>query len=290
MTTLPPQLIALSSAIIYAAGTLSARVGLEHSNPTTMTLISLLVHTTTLWSIVFFIGGIPKVTMTPIILFTIVGFLLAVIRLLTYTGISKIGAARSAPLRSIHPLFSTLIAIFVLHEEPRAVVISGILLITAGIILISWQPSDRVSTFPRRYVFYPISASILSGIVHPIMRYALSLSNHPLFYAALVGFVSLVTLLGYLATPGIFQQLAWNRKALRPFLMAGLFETLGFLLFSAALSVGSVVFVAPIIGTIPMWVLLGAIVILRNLERVNLRTVLGTCSAVAGTIAISLEG
>ncbi|MDP6559390.1 MAG: hypothetical protein QF619_04620, partial [Candidatus Binatia bacterium] len=84
MTTLPPQLIALSSAIIYAAGTLSARVGLEHSNPTTMTLISLLVHTTTLWSIVFFIGAIPKVTLTPIILFAIVGFLLAVIRLLTY--------------------------------------------------------------------------------------------------------------------------------------------------------------------------------------------------------------
>ncbi len=39
-----------------------------------------------------------------------------------------------------------------------------------------------------------------------------------------------------------------------------------------------------------MWVLLGSVVLLRKLEQVSFRTVIGTCSVVAGTIAVSLGG
>ena len=73
-----------------------------------------------------------------------------------------------------------------------------------------------------------------------------------------------------------------------PFLAAGLFETLGILLVIIALSVGQVVLVSPIVATGPMWVLLGTWLFLRGIERINLRTVLGTASVIAGTIAISL--
>jgi uncharacterized membrane protein len=37
-----------------------------------------------------------------------------------------------------------------------------------------------------------------------------------------------------------------------------------------------------------MWVLLGTWLFLRGIERINLRTVLGTACVIAGTIAISV--
>jgi len=42
-------------------------------------------------------------------------------------------------------------------------------------------------------------------------------------------------------------------------------------------------------ATTPMWVLLGSIVLLRDLEKVTLRTALGTCTVVGGTILLTLN-
>lgn len=51
---------------------------------------------------------------------------------------------------------------------------------------------------------------------------------------------------------------------------------------------GPVVLVAPFIGTTPMWVLIGTVILMRDIEQVNFRTITGTLFTVAGTIAISL--
>ena len=287
---MPPGLIALSSSISYAAGTISARLGMRYSTPVTITCISLVLHTVTLWTTVFLTGGMPEVSTVAVVLFAIVGVLMPVMRLLTYTGIAKIGASRSGSLRSTHPLFSAVIAITVLHEEASRAVIMGTLFVVLGIIFISWQPEERLSSSRRWYVLFPLTASFIAGIVHPMIRYALGISNYPLFFAALVGIVSLLTFVGYLVFLSPSQQPVWNRRALWPFLAAGLFETLGFLLFNTAMAAGPVVFVSPIIATVPMWVLVGSVVFLRKLEQVSFRTVIGTCSVVAGTIAISLVG
>jgi uncharacterized membrane protein len=64
---------------------------------------------------------------------------------------------------------------------------------------------------------------------------------------------------------------------------------MGFLLFSAAVSLGPVVLIAPIMATTPLWVLLGSIVLLRELEKVTFRTALGTFAVVLGTILLALN-
>lgn len=79
----------------------------------------------------------------------------------------------------------------------------------------------------------------------------------------------------------------WYRQAIGPFLLAGIFETLGILLVILALSVGQVVVVSPIVATSPLWILLGTWLFLQGIERLTLRTVVGAIAVVAGTIAIS---
>jgi len=129
---------------------------------------------------------------------------------------------------------------------------------------------------------------VLAGVSHPIRRYALSLANEPLYFAATVGWVSLCWMAGYLLSPFGKERPLWHRQALWPFLIAGSFETLGILLVIVALSAGQVVVVSPIVATSPLWILLGTWLFLRGIEALTLRTVLGAVCVVSGTIAISL--
>ena len=95
---------------------------------------------------------------------------------------------------------------------------------------------------------------------------------------------------GYLLITGRGKRMIWpDRRALRSFVAASLFETVGFLLFSAAVSLGPVVLIAPIMATTPMWVLIGSILLLRDLEKVTWRTAFGSCAVVAGTILLTLN-
>ncbi len=290
MIAIPPQFIALAASLSYALCLVSARRGLHYSNPITVTCVSLIVHTVTLWTAVLITGGIPEVSTPAVLLFVIAGVIQPIIRFFTYTGVEKIGASRSGPLRSTHPLFSTLIAITVLHEQAGLSVLVGTVLVVIGIGLITYQSERRLSMSRWWYVLFPLTAALLAGIAHPIRRYALGISNQPLFFAALVGLVSLFCLIVYLVLPFNRPRLSWNRKALWPFIAAGLAETLGIFLVITALSIGNVVVVSPFVAISPVWVLLGTVIFLRDLERVNARTVIGTCTVVTGTIAISLGG
>jgi drug/metabolite transporter (DMT)-like permease len=285
-----PQLIALASTAVYAAGNLYARVGLVHSTPLIVTLISLVVQTVVVWTILLARGGVPAIDPRALIIFIAVGAVLPIVRLLSYIGIARIGSARSSSLRSTHPFFSAALAISFLGEPAKRHVMLGTLLIVAGIFFTCWEPRQRSADAKPADVLYPLAAAFMSGLIHPSTRYALTVSNQPIAYSAIVGLVSLLCLTGYFLITGQARSVAWpSRSALIPFVTASLLETMGFLLFSAAVSLGPVVLIAPIMATTPMWVLLGSILLLRDLEKVTLRTALGSCAVVAGTILLALN-
>lgn len=166
--------------------------------------------------------------------------------------------------------------------------ILGTVLIVLKVTLISWRSEAQRGLFRLRRVAFPLGAALLAGISHPIRRYALTLANEPLFFAATVGLVSLFWMGAYLLSPFATEQPVSHRQAIGPFVMAGILETLGILLVIVALSVGHVVIVSPIVATSPLWILLGTALFLRGIESLTLRTVLGALCVVSGTIAISL--
>jgi drug/metabolite transporter, DME family len=285
---IPPQLIALAAALSYATSGISARRGLRYSTPITVTLISVTIHALGLWSVLLLRGGVPRVSLWVLFLFFITGTLQPLIRVFTYAGIFYMGAARGTAVRGSHPLFSTTIAILFLGENPSLPVILGTVLIVGGVTLISWRSEAQRASFRLWHVAFPLGAALLAGISHPIRRYALILANEPLYFAATVGLVSLFWLGGYLLSPLARDRPVWHRQAIGPFLMAGVFETLGILLVIVALSAGQVVIVSPIVATSPLWILLGTALFLRGIENLTIRTVLGAICVVSGTIAISI--
>jgi DME family drug/metabolite transporter len=283
-----PQILALITSICYAGALICSRLGLKYSTPTTVTIVSILVQNLVLWTAVFVLTGIPSVSWIPVSLFAIVGVSQLGVRLLAYTGVLKIGASRSSALQSINPLISATIAIVVLKESATAVTIVGTLLVVAGVILVSWKAEKELLSFRWWHLLLPVGAAILSGVNHPIRRYALGLSNEPLFFSAFMGFVTLLAFAAYMTSSSKEPRLVWDRRALWPFVCTGIFETFSIFLIITALSIGPVVVIAPIAATYPVWSLIGAKLFLRDVERIGLKATIGILSVVAGTAAIHI--
>src|SRR5919109_3589628 len=169
-----PQILALITSICYAGALISSRIGLRYSTPTTVTLVSIRAENLLLWTAVFVWTGIPSVSWISVGLFCIVGIFQLGVRLLAYTGVLKIGASRSSALQSINPLISATIALAVLKESVTPLILAGTLLVVAGIVLVSWKAEKELPSFRWWHLLLPLGAACLTGLNHPMRRYALS--------------------------------------------------------------------------------------------------------------------
>jgi uncharacterized membrane protein len=282
------QLFALLTALAFATSNVSVKRGFRYSTPMTATFVSLVIHTLMLWSAVFVSGGIPQVALAAVIAIVITSLLQPAIRHFHYSGIHKLGTSRAVTLRNSYPFLTVIAGIVFLGEPLTALGMIGTLLVVTGIILISWRIDKNIPSFRWAYLFYPIATVLLTTIVHPLRRYALLQSHEPLFFAALVGPVSLLSFAAFYASPACKEKLVWDRRALWPLVVSGVFETLAVLFMLIAFASGPVFIVSPIAATVPIWTMLLAAIFLREVESINLMTVLGTVSVVAGVVAISL--
>jgi drug/metabolite transporter (DMT)-like permease len=283
-----PQAIALLAAISYALSFILSKRGMRYSTPITITFVSLLVQTMVLGAVVLAVTGIPATSAFVFMMFVFAGILQALVRQLTYIGIEKLGAARSGPLRASVPLWSAAIAVTFLGETMTWSIAAGTLLVVLGILLISWRGGATVAEFRPWHVIAPLLAAILGGVVYPLRRYALQFSDEPLYFGAVVGVVGLLCVILYLEFPGTRERLVWKRSALGYFVAGGAFESLGLLLVLYALSFGPVVMVTPLTATLPLWVVLGGKLLLRDVEKITAKIVIGALLVVCGTIAITI--
>jgi uncharacterized membrane protein len=282
------QLFALLTALAFATSNVSVKRGFRYSTPMTATFVSLVIHTLMLWSAVFVSGDIPQVALAGVIAIVITSLLQPAIRHFHYSGIHKLGTSRAVTLRNSYPFLTVIAGLVFLGEPLTALGMIGTLLVVTGIILISWRIDKNVPSFRWAYLFYPIATVLLTTIVHPLRRYALLQSHEPLFFAALVGPVSLLSFAAFYASPACKEKLVWDRRALWPLVVSGVFETLAVLFMLIAFASGPVFIVSPIAATVPIWTMLLAAIFLREVESINLMTVLGTVTVVAGVVAISL--
>ena len=285
-----PELVAVVAAAMYAVSFIVARRGLLYSTPATVTAFSM-VFQAGIFSVAVAVQGMPDFSWNAVALMVAAGSLQPFVRQLTYRGMQTIGAARSGSLRATHPFWAGIIAISLLGEELTLSVFLGNVTVVAGIAAISREgakATEAKADSPRWYVLVPLAAAVMAGIAFPLRRAALTLTPEPVFFTAVTGTVGLALLGITQAVPGLAQRYVWDRRAFRAFVTAGLFEgvSAGGILY--ALNAGEVIVIAPITATLPMWILLGTVIFLRDMERVTRATVLGTVLVVTGIILVSV--
>jgi uncharacterized membrane protein len=282
------EIFALLTALTFACSNVVVKSGFRYSTPLTATFVSLVIHSIVLWIVVFATGGIPRVAIAGVAAITITGLLQPAIRHFHYSGIHKIGTSRATTLRNSYPFLTVIAGIIFLGEPLTLLGMVGTLLVVLGIVLTSWRIDRNVPEFRWSYLFYPVATVLLTSIVHPLRRYALLQSHEPLFFAAVIGPVALTAFAAFYHSPACEEKLVWDRRALRPLVLSGTCETFAVLFQLIAFASGPVYVVSPISATVPIWTILIGAIFFRQMESINLASVVGAICVVAGVIAISL--
>ena len=286
--------LAASSAFIFGIGTIFIRIGTQRVSAVVVTVIS--VGVSALLAIILALsfnasemGGLSGNTMLWLLLQGTLAYPLG--RLLNYTAISMVGAARASPIFSISPVLAFGLAMLLLGERPTQLVILGTPLMAFGLALVVRagivSSPDLEGVVTNRVGFlFAVGSALAFGGVAVVGRHIVSSIASPFVTAACAmsfGFVMLSAMSARRIMPGFRRS---PKKYLAVCVLAGLFQGAGALLLYSSLSEAPATVVTPIYSSSPLLILLLSHVFLQRLEAVNVGLVVGTALSVAGVALV----
>lgn len=280
------EYFSLQAALCFAASHILIRRGLVTSNAVTSAFISLGITALVLWLLLPFFIPLSDLWTPAVGYFLAAGlFAPGLGRTLTYVGIERIGVARSAPISNSSPMFSSLLAVFLLKEIWTLQNFLGTTFVILGIAILS---SARVgpAEWRRLDVIYPIVAAVAFGISNNLRKLGLMESNLPLMAAAVTATTAFIFALCLLRAGGGFRALALSRVNCGWLFAGGLANTAATLSSFFALSFGKVVVVEPLVAVNPVISLFLSAIFLKDLEIITVRVVLGALCSVVGTTLV----
>jgi drug/metabolite transporter (DMT)-like permease len=280
------DILALTASVGWAVNGILVRKGSRYSSVTSAVFLSLLATVTFLWSISwwFFPVGFTR---SPALVYFVMGGMIqpAFVRLLNYTGISRLGVSRSQSIRAVTPLFASIIALIVLHERPGIRVYLAILLTVVGIALLSYRREGE-SDWRGIDLLFPLSAAVLAAFSQNLRKAGLIILHNPLVAAAITTSTSLVVFGFVIALSGNIRSLFPRPESLRFYGTAALISTTSQILSFAALNQGDVSVIVTLTSTSPLFTVAFSSIFLKDQEKVDLMVVTGALSLVAAILII----
>jgi uncharacterized membrane protein len=280
------EYFAFQAAFCFAVSHIFFRRGMVNSNAITASFFSLTMTALFLWSLVPFL--VPLSTFwTPTIWYFIVAGIFApgLGRTFNFVGIERIGVARSVPIVNSSPMFSSILAVFILGEVWKSQNILGTSLVILGVVILS---SIKPASGPWRKmdVIYPVLGAVSFGISTILRRSGLLEDNIPLMAAAVSAGTAFLFSFVLLQLKGGWRVFKLPRASLAWYFPAGLFNTAATLSVFHALGSGKVVIVEPLIASNPVLTTILTAIFLKDLEVISIRGVIGAICTVAGTILV----
>jgi len=208
----------------------------------------------------------------------------AVGRRWNYLSIDLLGPARSATIRSSSPVFTAFLAVLLYQESISPVRWAAIVAIVAGAALVSWTPGTGARGWFTVGVLYALGAAMAYGFRPLFIKAGLEIADAPLA----------ASIIGALAA------LAWtlareDRSSLRAaridasfwfFFLGGILQAIAQLSLAVGLSGGDVSLVYSLTASAPLFTLIFTMLLLRGVEEITLRVIIGSVLTVAGVIAL----
>lgn len=216
-------------------------------------------------------------------------------RILLFRSVDVLGANLTSPVVASNVLFATVIAVVVLGERLTPTHALGIVLVVAGVAIVSWETAaangGRTLGEATALLALPIGAAAFIGVEPIFISIGLSAGTPVLPGLLLMAATASVAFVGYLAVrrsrsvlPPVTRSTGW-------LVAAGVSTTVGFLGYFGALSLAPVVLVVPLIQLAPLIVVVVSFVAFpRHLERLTWRVVASAVVVVVGASLVSLSG
>lgn len=280
------EYFSFQTALFFSIAHTLVRRGLVNSNALTGSLISLGTSAAIFWLLVFCLVPLSALWTSAIGYFIAAGFFAPAIgQTFGYIGMERIGVARSSPIVNTSPIFSSVFAVLFMGEVWLPQNILGTCLVILGVIILSsskpaegeWRKSDLI---------YPLLGAVAFGISTTLRKTGLATVQIPLLAAAVTVGTAFFVLLGIIQLQGGLRVLKFNRLSSGWLVGAALVNTGAILSFFAALNVGKIVRVEPLVACNPLLTILWTSIFLRRIEPLTARIVLGALVTVVGTVLV----
>lgn len=286
MTVPAPIVLALAAAFCFGLGLVLTQFGLRHMRAAAGAGVSIPTTTLLVWIAAPWALHSNGWQMTALALFALVGlFFPSAVTLLTFASNQRMGPTVTGTVGSTAPLFAITGAVVFLGERLTLATAAAAAAIVAGVALLTWQPGAGVRRWPPQALLLPLAAACLRGTAQAVTKTGLLLWPNP-FAATLVGYTVssavVATALHRRAGPAAT---SFNRPGVLWFAIVGGTNGAAVFLLYAALSRGSVIQVAPIVATFPLFTLLLDMLLLHE-ERLTAARLGGVGLAVAGVVVL----
>ncbi len=294
--TLEVVALALLPAIFWGLAPIFDKRGMAAGGGSVQaSLVVVVVDSSIYWAVIAVLYGssaFSGLTLEVLVVFVFAGVVgTALGRITIFVGVHKVGASLNSTILSTRPLFATAIALAVLGEPLGPVTGLGIVILVAGLSVLTFSQGGDLEGWQPRDLLWPIAAAATFAVANVARRYGmLETPISALEAVAINEAAGFVALAAYVATVGGREVLAKPRASYRYFVVSGVLTTVAMLSLMAALGLeeGRIAIVDPLVATAPFFTLVFAAVFLRDLERVSRGVVVGAILVVVGAVLITL--
>lgn len=278
------EALAISTAFLWALGSIFARKGLRSSNALTGAFLRVIVSIIVFWTLTILFVPFDLFKTEAVVYHGFAGVFGGFIGLLvSLMAIKRVGVAMSSTVMSTQSLFSSLAAVLILGEIMTVPIFLGTVLIVLGVAVLSFQEEEK-RRWLRKTLLLPLIAAFLYAIVAIPTKIGVGLTNSPIFGVTIETTTALACLLPFFLITK--SKLTIDKESLVQLILAGLCGTFGLLCLFYALNYGDVVVVVPLLGTSPFFALFLTYLFLKRIERITLKIILATIIIVSGSILI----
>ncbi|MFB6192337.1 MAG: EamA family transporter [Haloarculaceae archaeon] len=287
--------LAFAAAVCLTGQALTIRLATREATSTHVLVVVLLINVAVLTPLAVVVPDGPRLTPTAVVAFVAAGMVGTLLgRAFLYGGIKRIGATRAEPLKASTPLHATILAVLFLGEVVTPLQLVGIVLVVAGVAVVSWDGTARDAAVAGSVDWTGLAFPLLAAFffaVEPILAKVGFGQGTPVLVGLAVKTISAAAVFfAFLAARGDLPDRDAIAADFRWLVVAGVANTAFLLVYYAALSVSRVSVVVPIMQTSPLLVALAAAAFLQGVERVTVPVVAGSAGVVVGAVLVTLFG
>ena len=278
-------LLALAAAVCFAIALILTQYGLRTMPSWRSPLYSIGGSAILAWTAAPFVVDLAGFNLRAVLIFAGVGLVFPVTAsILSVRSNEKLGPAVAGAVGNVTPLFAVLGAVLFLGERLKPVQVAGLVLVVAGVALLALRGGAGGRKWRAWVLLLPLTAALVRGAVQPAIKSGLALWHEPMAAAAIsytmstVVIFSLVGRRAWRAGPAHGSGVMW-------FLGVGLFNGAATFLLYAALGLGSISLVAPLVAIFPLIALVLSLFFLRG-EQLHVVGLAGMVVSVAGVVLL----
>lgn len=280
-------LLALAAALCFAIAQILIQYGLRTVPSWRSPLYSIGGSAILAWLFALVFVDFRQFDLEAAAIFAGVGLIFPVlVSILSVRANEKLGPAVAAAVGNVSPLFAVLGAVIFLGERPGLGHLIGLAMVIGGVALLALRGGSGGREWPVWVLALPLSAALVRGAIQPAIKQALALWHEPMAAAA-IGYTSSTVVILLLVGGRAWRTGPADRRGVAWFTLVGVFNGAATFLLYAALGLGPITLVAPLVALFPLLAVGLSLIFLRG-ERLPILGLVGVVTCAAGVVVLLL--